>query len=417
MALTIFGEHDQKVIDQLQRCVDAEEGAVGVLCADGHYGYSMPVGGVVAYREHLSPAGVGFDIGCGNKAVRTPLLAEDIHSDIPGIMDEVFRRISFGMGVPAQEKVDHPVLEDIRNSPVSWQRNMIQLAENQLGTVGGGNHYVDLFEDGVGYVWVGVHFGSRGFGHKTASHYTGDGPMDAAPELLPITSEKGNEYIEAMTTAGAYAYAGRDVVVDKVLEILGTQSTMEIHNHHNYAWREEHGSEWWWVVRKGATPAFPGQRGFVGGSMEDDAVILEGVDTDQSLVALRSTVHGAGRAMSRTQAAGKSRRRWGCNNRDCEWVQPPRSHKPDACPDCGGVRFSKRWIREVEGAVDWSAVTARLREGGIELRGANAEEAPEAYKRLPEVLYHHRNSVRVLYVLSPLGVAMAPGDVRDPYKD
>jgi len=166
---------------------------------------------------------------------------------------------------------------------------MLDLAAKQLGTVGGGNHYVDLFRDEDDRVWVGVHFGSRGFGHKTASRYFGDGAMDRSPELLPLDDGRGQEYVAAMELAGKYAYAGRDVVVEKVLEILGAEARDEVHNHHNYAWSEEHEGETLWVVRKGATPAFPGQRGFVGGSMADEAVILEGVDSPRSVDALYST--------------------------------------------------------------------------------------------------------------------------------
>ena len=111
-----------------------------------------------------------------------------------------------------------------------------------------------------------------------------------------------------MTLAGRYAYAGpRRRLRGGAAGILGAEALEEVHNHHNYAWREEHGGEDAWVVRKGATPAFPGQRGFVGATMGEPAVILEGVESDAAREALYSTVHGAGRAMSRTQAAGRRR--------------------------------------------------------------------------------------------------------------
>jgi tRNA-splicing ligase RtcB (3'-phosphate/5'-hydroxy nucleic acid ligase) len=98
MSVTVIGRHDERTIRQLERCVAAEEGAAGVLCADGHVGYSQPVGGAVAYREHISVSGVGYDIGCGNKAVRTDLRHEDIADDLPRIMNAVVERISFGVG-------------------------------------------------------------------------------------------------------------------------------------------------------------------------------------------------------------------------------------------------------------------------------------------------------------------------------
>ena len=269
MNITVIGDHDERTVRQLERCVVAEEGAAGVLCADGHVGYSQPVGGAVAYRRHISVSGVGYDIGCGNKAVRTGLRHDDVAADLPRVMDEIVARISFGVGRDNGEPADHAVLDAIRDADAAPQRRAATLAADQLGTVGAGNHYVDLFTDEEAFVWVGVHFGSRGFGHKTATRYlelagsNGDG-IDAAPSLLPIDSELGQEYIAAMELAGAYAYAGRDVVVDRVLEILGTSATFSVHNHHNFAWHEMHAGEHWWVVRKGCTPAFPGQQGFVG---------------------------------------------------------------------------------------------------------------------------------------------------------
>jgi len=136
------------------------------------------------------------------------------------------------------------------------------MARNQLGTVGSGNHYVDLFTDEEDRVWIGVHFGSRGLGHKTATHFlkaagASDG-MDVEPCVLSTDSDLGAEYLEAMRLAGDYAYAGRDWVCGRVAQILGAPIVEEVHNHHNYAWREEHEGEQLWVVRKGATPAFPG---------------------------------------------------------------------------------------------------------------------------------------------------------------
>ena len=129
--------------------------------------------------------------------------------------------------------------------------------------------------------------------------------MDSPPVLFEGGSELGDAYISAMELAGEYAYAGRDVVVDTVLELLGARSTYEVHNHHNFAWRERHDGVDVWVVRKGCTPAFPGQEGFVGATMGEPSVILRGRDSDASRDLMYSTVHGAGRAMSRTQAAGR----------------------------------------------------------------------------------------------------------------
>src|SRR3954468_1636806 len=313
----IFGQHDQATVEQLERCAAAEDGAPAVLCADGHLGYSMPIGGVVGYRDHISPSGVGYDIACGNLAVRTTLRAADLTAkEYDRIADQIKRRISFGMGRNNLEPIrDHDVFDAIAHSPVGEQRRLLGLARQQLGTVGGGNHYVDILEDEAGLLWVGVHFGSRGFGHKTATGFLNiaagrpfdsrsrqGGEMSAPPTLLALDSPSGQAYIEAMSIAGDFAYAGREAVASTVLDILRTTETDRVHNHHNFAWHERHRGEDYWVVRKGATPAFPGQRGFIGGSMDDIAVIVHGIESSVSANALYSTVHGAGRVMSRRQA-------------------------------------------------------------------------------------------------------------------
>ena len=403
--MKIYGQHEARTIQQLQRCADAEEGALAVLCADGHVGYSMPIGGVVAYRGYVSPSGVGYDIACGNLAVQTNLLVEDVQdTEWARLADEIQRRVSFGVGRSNNELVESPVFDRIASSPIPEQRSLLTLAQAQLGTVGSGNHYVDVLEDEVGFLWVGVHFGSRGFGHKTATGFMNiahgrsfsegkvGGEMDAPPLLLPIDSPSGQDYIEAMQIAGEYAYAGREAVVQKVLSILGTWSRFEVHNHHNFAWHEQHNGAPMWVVRKGATPAFPGQYGFVGGSMGDISVILRGVDSDASREALYSTVHGAGRVMSRTQAAGKQK-----------WI--------------AGEDGRKRPQRVGKGLVDFTAEKARLVTQGVVLRGAGADEAPPVYRSLRTVLDAHLGTIEIVHTLRPRIVVMAGGDEFDPYKD
>lgn len=141
---------------------------------------------------------------------------------------------------------------------------------------------------------------------------------------------------------------------------------------HNYAWRENHGGRDLWVVRKGATPAFPGQRGFVGGSMGDDAVIIEGVDCEEARASLYSTIHGAGRLFGR---------------------------------------------REAKRRFDRKTMDAWLQGRGVTLIGGDLDESPMAYRRLPDVLAHHSNSTRVLHTLRPFAVAMAGENEFDPFKD
>lgn len=382
----VWGQPDPGALEQIQRC--RETANYVALMADNHKGYAVPIGGVVAYRDAISPSGVGYDIACGNKAVLTDADPQDVRANIKRIMDDVWRAISFGIGRKNNETVDHDLFDD-----EAWKlpalKPLKQLARDQLGTVGSGNHYVDIFADERDRIWVGVHFGSRGFGHKTATWFlkqagAKDG-MDVEPCVIPADSALGQDYLAAMNLAGKYAYAGRDWVAARVVQILGARVVDEVHNHHNFAWRERHNGDDYWVVRKGATPAFPGQKGFVGGSMGDISVVIEGVDSVESQQAFYSTVHGAGRIMGRLEAKGKVNKHTG------QVVRP--------------------------GKVTPEMMQAWVTKAGVELRGAGLDESPHCYKRLPEVLAQHDNTIRVLHTLTPIGVAMAGANEFDPYKD
>src|SRR5688572_7744051 len=318
--MKIFGQHDEQTILQFQK---VREGAVdAALMADGHVGYVMPIGGVAAYRDLVSVVGVGFDIACGNAAIRTDVTLdalgrtpEEVHRTLGTVADAVADTVSFGIGRRNRADdapVDHPLFDDPAWDAVpSNQRQALRTkARQQLGTVGSGNHYVDIFTDETGALWVGVHFGSRGFGHTVASAFLalGQGKSwgDRAPEhevLLDLKAPLGHDYWHLMNLAGQYAYAGREWVARKVVEILGGQELQLVHNHHNFAWKETHGGEEVVVLRKGATPAFPGQLGFIGGSMGDDAVIVRGTTEANASDVVReaqreglfSTVHGGAR--------------------------------------------------------------------------------------------------------------------------
>src|SRR5437764_8876649 len=135
-----FGDVDQRSLDQLKRCMEAGDAELGVLCADHHPGYSQPIGGAIAYESYVSPSGVGYDIGCGNKAAQTELTRSDLDElgGVEAIMREITRRISFGMGVPARERVDHPVLDEIRNADFGPQRQLTPLAASRLGSAAAG---------------------------------------------------------------------------------------------------------------------------------------------------------------------------------------------------------------------------------------------------------------------------------------
>jgi tRNA-splicing ligase RtcB (3'-phosphate/5'-hydroxy nucleic acid ligase) len=402
--MQVFGQHDEKTILQMQDVASRAERAA--LMADGHVGYVMPIGGVAAYRDAVSVVGVGFDIACGNAAIRTDLTIADrtgIAPRLDEVADEIQSAISFGIG--RSNRADDAPVDDPLFADPAWdavpkpaREELRRKARAQLGTVGSGNHYVDVFADEAGAIWVGVHFGSRGLGHTIASGFLAlaqDQPWGArVPEreaLLDVRAPIGHDYWALMSLAGRYAYAGREWVARKVVGILGGRELELVHNHHNFAWVEEHGGERLHVVRKGATPAFPGQKGFVGGSMGDDAVIVQGAaPADEEARALQeralySTVHGAGRVMSRTEAAGKRNRKTG-RQITAGKVTP---------------EMMEEWVRRK----------------GVVLRGGGLDESPHAYRRLPQVLAAQGPTVEVVHTLRPLVVVMAGADSFDPYKD
>ncbi|HXM37730.1 MAG TPA: RtcB family protein [Gemmatimonadales bacterium] len=397
----IFGQHEANTLEQLR---DVASRAVrAALMADGHLGYVMPIGGVAAYRDQVSVVGVGFDIACGNAAIRTDLTCAHLAGRLGEIADEIQGSLSFGVG--RRNRADDAPVDDPLFADPAWEavpdrqeRDRLRAkAREQLGTVGSGNHYVDVFADEADRVWVGVHFGSRGFGFGVAHGFLALSQNRAwgerVPEretLLDVRTPVGDAYWQLMNLAGRYAYAGREWVARKVVSILGGREIELVHNHHNFAWVEEHGGERFHVIRKGATPAFPGQKGFVGGSMGDDAVIIQGATSTDPAVrdlqarALYSTVHGAGRVMSRTAAAGKRTRKG-------------KVLKPGA--------ISREMMH------DW------VKRKGVLLRGGGTDESPHVYRRLPDVLKAQGATVDVLHTLRPLVVVMAGAEEFDPYKD
>jgi tRNA-splicing ligase RtcB len=413
--LHVFGDPvDEGALVQIRKCMEDDRAVAGALMADHHLGYSMPIGGVIAYKDAISPSGVGFDIACGNKAVRTELAYSDLGgpTGVEAIMRRIQDEIAFGIGRKNATEVDHELFDSSvwkelgAEGKRGGDKSLKQKAREQLGTVGSGNHYVDLLVDEGMRVWVAVHFGSRGFGHTVASWFLAvaqglelgeRGKETDEPAMLDVGTAGGDLYIEAMNLAGEYAYAGRDAVVDQVLGILDNPRVTEsVHCHHNFAWLEDGH----WVVRKGATPLVGDEPAFIGGSMGDMSVIVMRKRGESDAPALNSAPHGAGRVMSRTKAAGKFRK-----------VNEERE-RPD------GTKYTfKRRVRDAStGVVDWPKVHSELRERGIIVLGSGADEAPEVYKDLAEVIGSHP-TIEVMATLRPVGVVMAGEDVVDPYKD
>lgn len=389
--LKIIGQHEDNTIAQAQNVL-AKGADKFILCADGHLGYGHPIGGVAAYKNRISISGVGYDIGCGNMAVKLPVQAADV-ADWGAIGQRIASEISFGVGRTNATKVEAEFLDVEANWKNEALLGLKDMAHAQLGTVGSGNHYVDVFHDDEGFVWVGVHFGSRGLGHKATTHFLkqlgAKDSMDADPTIVDMDSDIGQAYYEAMTLGGKYAYAGREWVCDEVSRIIqgNTERLDMVHNHHNFAWIEEHDGEKYFVVRKGSTPAFPNQRSFIGSNMKDQSVIVRGLDTPQAKENLYSTVHGAGRVMGRRQAAGTFKG-WG---KDRVQVKP--------------------------GLIDEGAMRTDVAANNVLLYGAGADEAPACYKKLDEVLSYHADSIAIETRLTPIIVCMAGANEFDPYKD
>jgi tRNA-splicing ligase RtcB len=399
--VAICGKHEDNTIAQISEVSKTAE--YTALMSDGHQGYVMSIGGVAAYDNKVSIVGVGFDIACGNCAVRTNLKVKD------GVLGEygswarqalsldIFSGISFGVG-KKNKSSDSPKGDFIFNDPrweyipEDYRQDLMSKAMDQLGTVGSGNHFVDVFEDEDGFVWVGVHFGSRGLGHTIASGFMAlsqNQPWNTkVPEvecLLDLSTPLGEAYWNSMILAGDYAYVGREWVARKVASIIGGEVTELVHNHHNFAWKEQHFGRDLVVIRKGSTPAFSGQISFIGGSMGDNSVIARGTGSELGKRLMCSTVHGAGRVMSRTQAKGKFNRKTG--------------------------------ERKTEGLVSQKMMDDWLREKQVTLVGGGLDESPHAYRRLDEVLIDQGDSVEIVHTLKPHIVCMAGANDFDPYKD
>lgn len=330
--LAIWGKEgiDENTIDQMRRALSIPPAVQGALCADGHLGYGLPIGGVLALDNAVMPYGVGVDIAC-----RLMLSVTDIRINGDDPIDKredsftkaIEKHTRFGMGATFARSGrrkhdvmdrDWSIIEGIVDKDTAW---------NQLGSSGGGNHFVDIgeitFTDKFAsgdktvepgrYVAILTHSGSRGVGAKIANHFTklaeSKHPLIPAEykrlSWLSLDDEDGIAYWMAMELAGEYASANHHCIHRHLLKELGLDPILQVENHHNFAWRENHGGKDVIVHRKGATPAGNGVLGIIPGSMASPGFLVIGKGNEQSL---NSAAHGAGRKMSRTQA--KETYRW-----------------------------------------------------------------------------------------------------------
>ena len=279
------------------------------IMPDVHIGYGMPIGGVLATREAVIPNAVGVDIGCGMIAVKTSLAD----------LDTTFLKELLG---DIREVV--PVGFSRHLSPQIWQgfsaapdtgtiQQELPSATRQLGTLGSGNHFIEIQKDGSGSIWVMIHSGSRNLGLKVANHYHSlaknlcqkrnvDLP-DKDLAFLPLNTREADDYLDSMNFCLNFARANRELMLERVMQVLskktGARFETAINIHHNYAALEEHFGRQVLVHRKGATKATPGLVGIIPGSQGAKSYIVEGLGNPESFM---SSSHGAGRKMGRKEA-------------------------------------------------------------------------------------------------------------------
>jgi tRNA-splicing ligase RtcB len=287
---------------------------------DAHGGYGMPIGGVIACENAVIPNAVGVDIGCGMIALKTSLPSEEL-AGMPRLREIVRAlkaRIPVGEGKARKEKIPWDGFETWRagvaNPPPWFTEKGHTLDEHNLGTLGGGNHFIEIQRAESGEVWLMLHSGSRNMGQRIAAYYhktakqlnetLGADLPDPNLAYLPADSEPGEAYIRDMNHALAYALENRRLMMFRLKEILqeffpSIEYSEEVNIHHNYAVLEEHNGTQYWLHRKGATSAKKDEIGLIPGSMGTPSYIVKGLGNPASFC---SCSHGAGRRLGRRQA-------------------------------------------------------------------------------------------------------------------
>jgi tRNA-splicing ligase RtcB len=345
------------------------------IMPDSHKGFGMPIGSVLVTKNVIVPNAVGVDIGCGMNAVRTTIRNEDImYNVIEDIMKRVERDIPVGFS-QNKESLKHllPVPEHYHVSEYSVVNREYEKSGYQLGTLGGGNHFIEMDAGSDGYVYLILHSGSRGIGNQVGQHYNKRAEainekyyqLDTVKKelaFLPVDDEEAVEYVREMNFCFAYAEKSRAIMMDKfkqdVLEVIPYASfDQEITISHNFASLEYHFGRNVWVHRKGAVQAYEGQKGIIAGSQGTASYIVEGKGNIDSF---KTCSHGAGRVMGRKEAQRKLS------------------------------------LNEEQEKMEGIYNNMRTRE--------SLDEAPSAYKDIEEVMKQQDDLVKILVKLKPLGV-------------
>lgn len=283
------------------------------LMPDGHVGYGMPIGGILATKDIIIPNAVGVDIGCGMSAIKTSLKNNQLNLELlKKIMREIRKEIPVGFR-KHQNKQEERFMPKIDFGDIV--KREYSNALKSIGTLGGGNHFVEIFRDTDDYIWIMVHSGSRNLGKQVADYYNRlaiklnrEEKIRVSPEwqlaFLWTNGKEGQEYIKEMNYCVAYSFANRKLMMERVKDIFkeffnNIKFGELINIAHNYAKLEEHFGENVWVHRKGATSAQNGEIGIIPGSQGSKSYIVEGLGNKESFT---SCSHGAGRIMGRNEA-------------------------------------------------------------------------------------------------------------------
>lgn len=368
-------------IQQMENACRLPVSVAGALMPDAHVGYGLPIGGVLGTENAVIPYAVGVDIACRMKMTVLDLPASALTGQVDRLRKAIEEETRFGIGAEFKKPREHEVMDE--DWAFSGQvRHLKDRAWRQLGTSGSGNHFVEFgtlkldraelgLEAGE-YLALLSHSGSRGTGATIADHYS-KLAMKLHPELPPellqlawldLDSEEGQEYWRSMELMGLYAAANHALIHKYVARNLGARVLLDVENHHNFAWKEQHGGRELIVHRKGATPAGEGVLGIIPGSMGTPGFLVRGRGSAESL---NSASHGAGRRMSRKAAK---------------------------------EQFT------------WSETKKLLAERGVELMSAGLDEVPMAYKDIHEVMAAQTDLVETVARFDPRLVKMAPAGER-----
>jgi tRNA-splicing ligase RtcB (3'-phosphate/5'-hydroxy nucleic acid ligase) len=377
---------DDGALKQMQTAMKLPVTVAGALMPDAHQGYGLPIGGVLATNHAVIPYGVGVDIGCRMALTVFDIPEKHFFDNLSQYKRDLIAHTVFGAGngFKGKDKAYHHILEHKTFGMNNLLRGLHEKAAAQLGSSGGGNHFVEFgiidFDEadvalGVEkgrYLALLTHSGSRGLGATIAGHYTKLAkelcklPDEAANlAYLDLDSEAGQEYWLAMNLAGDYASACHEVIHRKLTKALGGTVLATVENHHNFAWKEQYNGREVIVHRKGATPAAQGVMGIIPGSMTAPGFLVRGKGNAESL---QSASHGAGRQMSRTQATK---------------------------------------------SVKMQDLRAYLKEVGVQLIGGGTDEAPAAYKDIHQVMLAQTDLVNVVAKFTPKMVRMADDGSRE----